>query len=206
MRKSSLVLFILSISVLTLVLSSCGGVKIRTEQGDLGILKGQKLINIEYDYSNMAVGKFAKEQDYIDKKVVEYNEKEPGRGDKWKESWVGDRSSRFEPKFEEMLVKYLDDKNISARKNLKDAKYTLILKTVFTEPGYNIYISSEPASIDCEVLIVETVNKSNVLAKIFVGKCKGTSMGFKDFDTGERIKESYAKCGKALGKYIIEFF
>jgi hypothetical protein len=191
---------------MSLILSSCGGVNIRTEQGDLGFLRGQKLLNLEYDYSNMAVGKFTKEKDYVDKKVTEYNENEPGRGDKWRESWIGDRSGRFEPRFEETFVYYLEDAGVSARRNLNDAKYTMILKTIFTEPGYNIYITSEPASIDCEVLFVETNNKSKVLAKLFVSKCKGTGAGFKDFDTGERIKESYARCGKALAKFIFPFF
>jgi hypothetical protein len=154
----------------------------------------------------MAVGKFTKEQDYVDKKVAEYNEKESGKGNKWRESWVGDRSGRFEPMFEELFIKYLDEANVSARKNVKEAKYTLILKTIFTEPGYNIYISREPARIDVEVLFVESKNPSKILAKIFVGKCKGTSMGFDDYDVGGRIKESYAKCGKELGKFIAPFF
>src|SRR5690606_1491496 len=61
--------------------------KIKVTSGDLGFLKGQTTINVEYNYDNMGVGKFDKEEDYINQKVEDYNKKEAGRGDKWKESW-----------------------------------------------------------------------------------------------------------------------
>ncbi|MDY6800622.1 MAG: hypothetical protein SVU94_05295, partial [Bacteroidota bacterium] len=61
--------------------------KINIVEGDLGFLKGESVVNLEYDYSDMSVGKFEHEADYIAKKKAEYNEKEAGRGDKWEESW-----------------------------------------------------------------------------------------------------------------------
>ena len=37
--------------------------------GDISVLKGQSVINLQYDYSNMAVGKFKNEADYVAKRT-----------------------------------------------------------------------------------------------------------------------------------------
>ena len=55
---------------------------------------------------------------------------------------------------------------------------------------------------DGEAWIVETADKSKVIAKISIQKAPGRTFGGYDFDTGERIAESYADAGKALGKFI----
>ncbi len=46
----------------------------------------QKTVNVQYDYSEFGVGKFATEKEYLDKKSAEYNAKEAGKGDDWKKS------------------------------------------------------------------------------------------------------------------------
>ena len=42
--------------------------RVDLKSGDLAVLSGQKTINIEYDYSEFGVGKFATEKEYLDKK------------------------------------------------------------------------------------------------------------------------------------------
>jgi len=84
----------------------------------------------------------------------------------------------------------------------KDAKYTLIYHTIYTEPGYNIYITRKNAETDAEVMIVETANPSKVIAKLEVKNAKGRTFGGNDYASGERIAECYADAGKALGKFI----
>ena len=79
--------------VLVLVLAMVPGAmlnaqKIKMKSGSLDFLKGQTSLLVKYDYSNMAVGKFTDEAEYIAKKKAEYNEKEAGKGDKWAEAWV----------------------------------------------------------------------------------------------------------------------
>ena len=170
--------------------------KIKTVEGDLAPLKNEVIINIEFTYDDMSVGKYKKEQDYIDVKKEEYNKKEPGRGDRWAKSWVSDRGGRFEPKFAELFVE--NSKMVITTR----AKYTLIFHTTSTEPGYNIAISRKNAEIDGEVLIVETANRNNVIAKLSVNNAPGRTFMGNDYDTGERISEAYAKAGKSLGKYI----
>jgi len=170
--------------------------RIKLVEGDLSVLKTEQKINTEFAYENMRVGKFDKEEAYVVDKKESLNKKEAGRGDTWAKAWVSDRNARFEPKFNELFEK---SSNLAISKN---AKYTLIFKTIFTEPGFNIAITRKNAEINADVWIVETANKDKVIAKATVQKAVGRTFGGYDFDTGERLSEAYADAGKALGKFI----
>ncbi len=172
--------------------------KLKLTEGDLSALKGQTELNSEFTYDGIKVGKFDKEDDYIRKKTEEYNSKEAGRGDTWAKAWKDDREARYEPKFAELFNEYAGLK----MSHNKSAKYTLIFKTSFIEPGYNVGVWRKNASMDGEVWIVETSNPSKPVAKISVEKAQGRVFGGFDFDTGVRIAEAYADAGKALGKYV----
>ncbi len=174
--------------------------KIKLTEGELDFLKGQKELNVQYVYDNMGVGKYDKEQDYIDRKVAEYNEKEAGSGDKWEEAWKGDREKRFHPSFEELMNKNLDGSGLTVGSDKDQAKYTLILETIFTEPGFNVGVARKDAFVNVVATFVET-GTDNKLAEVTIDKSPGRLGGY-DFDTGVRIEEAYAKCGKELGQYL----
>lgn len=180
----------------TLATSVAHAQRVKLTDGKLDFLKGENSINVEFTYDNMSVGKFSKEEDYITSKKEEYNKKEPGRGDSWSKNWVSDREARYEPRFNELFQKY-GEFGIK-----KDAKYTLIFHTTFTEPGYNVGVWKKNAEINAEIIIVETANRGNVLAKITVQNAPGRSFWGNDYDTGERLAEAYATAGKAVGKFI----
>ncbi len=170
--------------------------KVKTTSGNDDILKSESSINIEFNYDNISVGKYKNEPEYIAAKTEEYNKKESGKGDSWAASWKNDRESRYQPKFIELFT-------LSSGMSVsKDAKYTMIVKTISIEPGWNIGISRKNAEIDLEVWIVETANKSSKLATFTISNVPGgTAFGY-DFDTGLRISEAYAKAGKSLGKSL----
>ncbi len=172
--------------------------KVKLLEGDLSALKNEKTINTEFSYENMKVGKFNDEKEYIEKKKEEYNKKEAGKGDTWAVAWVDDREQRFEPQFNELFEK------TSQMTITPKAKYTLIYKTTFTEPGFNIGVMRKNATIDGEAWIVETADKNKVIAKIGVTKAPGRMFGGFDFDTGERISEAYAMAGRALARLIVK--
>ncbi|HEU4553555.1 MAG TPA: hypothetical protein VFS25_11995 [Chitinophaga sp.] len=172
--------------------------KLKLTAGSLSALKGQTEINTEFTYDDLKVGKFDNEDDYIRKKTEEYNAKEAGRGDTWAKAWKDDREARYEPKFAELFNEYSGLKAV----HNKSAKYTLIFKTKFIEPGFNVGVWRKNASMDGEVWIVETANPDQPIAKISVDKAQGRVFGGYDFDTGVRISEAYADAGKALGKYV----
>jgi hypothetical protein len=189
----------LSSSLLFMGLISVSAIaqKIKLIEGDLSPLKGETTLGAKFTYDNMSVGKFDKESDYIAKKTEDYNKKEPGRGDTWAKNWVGDRERDYEPKFIDLFEK--ETGMTVSRK--KPAKYTLVFKTVFTEPGYNVYVTRKNALINAEAWIVETATEK-VIAKISVEKVPGRTFGGNDYDTGIRIAECYADAGKHLGKFI----
>lgn len=186
------------IVILMLTVLASHAQKVKLLEGNLNALKEIKKLNLSYDYSKMGVGKYADEADYIARKKKDYNKKEAGRGDEWEKAWKADRKNRFQPQFEELFNKY----SPFTAGDIPTAKYTLIFKTKFTEPGYNVYVSRKNAEIDGEAVIVETGNPDKVIARMSVLHCKGRAFGGNDYDTGTRIQESYAVAGKGLGKFL----
>lgn len=172
-------------------------------EGDesLSFCSGETKFNIEYVYDGMMVGKKA-EADYKAEKIDTYNKKQPGKGDRWAEKWVNSRSMVYEPMFEELINKMLfkGKTNATAAKNQKDAKYTIIVKTVMLEPGFNSMVMKVNPYCDFEVSWVET-SSQKVMAKAFLNNVQGVVMADNDwdFDPSNRIKECFAKAGKMIG-------
>ena len=196
MKKA--ILFLSLFVATTLYWNTSTAQKVKLVEGNLSALNGPTDLNIQYDYSQMGIGKFKTEDEYLSKKTEEYNKKDDGKGDKWAKEWKADRKKRFEPKFEELFNAYSKYKV----GNNPKAKYTMILKTTFTEPGFNVYVTRKNALINAEAWIVETANPSKLIAKYTIMKSPGRTFGGYDFDTGVRIQEAYAAAGKALGKYM----
>lgn len=172
--------------------------KVKLVEGNLDALKDMAKLNVMYDYTRMTVGKFNNESDYIAYKKEEYDRLEAGRGDRWAKLWVEDRKNLFEPKFEEQFTKYTGVELIPGY----DQQYTIILKTIYTEPGYNVAMWKKNAEVDAIVLIVESKNPAVIVAKIALDDCKGGIYDDNQYDPGIRLQEAYALAGKALGKLL----
>ena len=196
-------LFVLVLVLAMIPLAGLNGQKIKMKSGSLDFLKGQTSLLVKYDYSNMAVGKFTDEKEYIAKKTAEYNGKEAGRGDKWAESWVSDRSARFEPKFEELFNDYCSKKGLTCSQTATNAEYEMVVHTFFTEPGYNIGISRANAYIDAEISFRKIADGEEMAVMSFDNVPGMLAMGY-DFDTGQRISEAYAKLGKSLAGLVLK--
>ncbi|KQS34172.1 hypothetical protein [Dyadobacter sp. Leaf189] len=196
--------FVFASVVAMVALSSNASIAQRVEarSGDVAVLSGQKIVNVKYDYSSFGVGKFATEQEYLDKKAAEYNAKESGKGDAWKKAWVDDRKNRFEPKFEELFNKGMEDKGLQIVQSRPDAAYTMIVRTKFVEPGFNVGVMRRNAYIDYEIDVVESNNKSGKVAELAMRNVPGAVAFGMDFDTGARLAESYAKAGKSLAAFL----
>ncbi|MCC6181414.1 MAG: hypothetical protein IT237_06230 [Bacteroidia bacterium] len=168
---------------------------------DLSYLKGQKEILIKYDFSNMTVGRKQAEAEYVKEKTEDYNKKEAGKGDTWAKAWVENRERVFYPKFEELFSKEAGEV-IAGGRDKASAKYTLIVHTTKTEPGFNIGLTKQPAYCDFEISIVETADPSKVLSVGVLKNVPGSQFSGFDFDASTRISECYAKAGKTIGKTI----
>ena len=177
--------------------------KIKLKSGDLGFLKGQKNILIEFVYpDNMKVGKMTEEA-YIKKKTKDLNKKKPGDGERWLKLWKGDRPDHYQPKFIELMNKGLIKNHVKVSEDTEKAKYKMVVTTTFIEPGFNVGVMRRDASINLEISFYE-IGSDKELAKFTLMKSPGRTMGGVDFDTGFRVGESYAKAAKSFAKYLMK--
>ncbi|MDR3245587.1 MAG: hypothetical protein LBT50_04070 [Prevotellaceae bacterium] len=176
--------------------------KISVTSGSVNFIKNQKVIQFAYTYENMTVGKMS-EPEYVEKKVSEYNQKEAGRGDRWKKSWESDREQRFVPKFEELFDKHLEKYDIVSSESSEGAEYRIVVNTDFTEPGFNVGVARRNAAINlsCKVFNIATGEQ---VATITIRNSSANNFWGTDFDTGFRIQECYAKAGRELAKFFIK--
>ncbi len=174
-----------------------GAQKVSINSGSLQIFKDYPTFSLEFHYGNMSVGRFEKEQDYIDKKIEELNEKEPGRGADWLKKWLSDREQRFEVAFEQAIKRFSKDQLVGSRENL-GAKAKMIVTTTFTEPGFYTYVKNNPAvlNLTLELINIET---GQSLCQIDMKKVKSVN-GIPD--TGVRITSAYTMAGRKLGKLV----
>jgi len=198
MKKLSILLLIC-----IFLLSSGNVFSQKLKSGDLKILKGQTTLNLQYDYSGMVVGKYKDEKEYVENGIKERNKKKPASGDEWANKWASDKTDRFQPMFERSLNSKLSDAGIVAKENANDAKYTLVVKTVFLEQGFQSGMGvSKPAYINMVVNLIETASPDKVLAEIVYDKIQSVNMMGYDYDTGERLKSCYDRAGDNIGKLI----
>lgn len=191
---------ILTFTTFCLLSMSFYAQSITLTSGSLDPLKGEKVIKFEFTYDEMIVGKLT-EQEYVDKKVADYNNKEAGRGDEWRKNWVEDRGNRFEPKFLELFDKYMKD--IGVASGDEGANYVIVFNTEFTEPGFNVGVVRRNASIDMSGKILH-IESGDHIASIKIKNASANSFSGMDFDTGYRIQESYAKAGREFAKFLIK--
>jgi hypothetical protein len=81
-------------------------------------------------------------------------------------------------------------------------KYRMVIHTTFTEPGFNIYMTSKNASINADVTIYDEANAE--IAKLTITNSQGSGIFDMDYNTGIRIQEAYANAGRSLAAYILE--
>ena len=170
--------------------------EVNLTKGNLAFLKDEKTINIEFTYEKMTVGDDGKEDAYIKRKKEEMNTKEAGTGDTWAIKWQEDKSMRYEPKF------VLGFTNLSGMTVAKDAKYTIIFNTKALEPGYSIGVSKRNAGIDGTITIVETADRTKILAKLSVERPEENKWRGAAFDAGSRIADAYYLSGQKVGKFM----
>jgi hypothetical protein len=192
------------------------GQKVKLEEGDLSPLKTEKTLAFAFTYDSMLIGSGGHghppgpphppgpghshgeqtEAEYVAKHTEDYNKKSPGKGDEWAKAWKDDRETLYEPGFTKEFEKY------GGLQPDQKSKFTLIFKTTNTEPGFNVGFMRHNAEISGVAWIVETANKSHVIAKISVINSPGGSFFENDYATDERISTAYSEAGRGLGYYI----
>ena len=166
----------------------------------LDFLKKETRVNLEYDYSELKAGygKCLPEQEFIAKQVGELNAKIPGSGDTWKSIWPAQRVITWEPNFMNTLNKHLaQEKPPLEFGKFSDARYTLILKVTEMKLHEQNVVFAISDTLTSEAIFVESNNRTNVVAKINVGKVDGVAL-FCNPD----INGTYWKTGLEISKII----
>ncbi len=174
--------------------------KIKLVEGSLKPVKGEDIVEVQFTYDDMRVGKMT-EEEYIEEKMAKADEKDGDGGERWLAAWESDRANRFEPKFIELFNKYAEKADIFIDDARDDTKYIMIVNTYFTEPGFNVGISSKPAFVSMTVTFVERDKPDSPVAVFDIIRARGSAA----FDTGHRIQEGYALAGKKFGKTIKKY-
>lgn len=190
-------------------LTSCSLVKPRSGDENLSFLKGQNEINVVFDYSAVAVGKYSDEEDYLEEGVKERNEKKSGSGDEWRKAWYEQRDKEFEPRFIEIINRY-NNKGLKFTENNENTEYTLLVIVNFMEPGFNVGMVRKDAEMDFTMKYVPTENMDKSEASFDVNDVPGATpkvgapgmMGGFDFTAAQRLVEAYAKGAKEMALYI----
>lgn len=189
---------ILLFTLISLIGVVASGQSIKRTSGNLDVLKSTKSIGVSFTYENMKVGKMD-EKTYVQEKISDYNKKESGSGEEWHKKWLADRGERFEPKFVELLSKYLGEKGISA--NLGEGDILMKINVDLIEPGFNVGVARRNASVNFTCIITTPDGKE--IASVIVKEASANSFTGYDFDVGYRVQESFAKGGRELAKFMI---
>lgn len=203
MKKITLLLIVFIAGFALNVSAQFGSFAINVASGDLKFLKGATDLKIEYNYDGMMVGSM-KEEDYIVKHMAEMNKKKPGTGEEWKVKWVADREKKFQPGFEKFFIKELKKAKITVSPTKSDATYTMIVKTIKTEPGLYTGVSlvAKKTFIDVNLIFVETAKPDVEVCRISGSNFIGDAGDFASYDVSLRIYAAYMNCARRMGGYI----
>ena len=163
-----------------LISTSLNAQDMKIVKGDFNFLKGEKEINVEFDFSNVILMKEEKsEAQYVEERTKELNEKNNGVGDEWKKNWASSKELIWIPKFLELvnIVLSKEKKDMSFNEEVTTAKYTLIVETVWIYLGWDAGVMKQAAKVTTLLKFVETANKSNVLLEITSKEAPGDKWG-----------------------------
>lgn len=180
-----------------LITGICVKAQVKLKSGSVSTLDNVKAVNIVYDYSNMKVGEYDKEEDYVKKHSAELEEKKKGSSETFKKDWVDARKRRYEPKFEELFKKHGIDKLGMDGTNYSTANdVTLYVHTVYMDLGFNVGVMKKPSYINVECTFKDKSGKE--LCTFYVEDARGTNPSGFDFAVEARMLESYANAAKLL--------
>jgi len=172
--------------------------KIKFVKGDVENLIGITEYNVVFDYSNIIIANFDSEEEFLKDKMAIRDAQKIGSGEKFKHDWFTFRDSLYEPSFIEVFNDYfILKRKIKVQEN-SDAKYTMLINTVFVYPGYNVGVWYEDSKLKATVTVFETSIPENIIfttKEIYV-KGKAT------YHTGKRISNAYGMLARRIAAYL----
>lgn len=190
-----------TVVVLAIVASVTFAQKMKVLSGDFNFLKGQETVMVKLDFSEVTFyNENLSEQEYIDKRIKEIEEKEPGESANWVNDWKSFRDTRFLDKFISIATEN-SKANIEFTKT-GSAPYTLIVKAIWIYPGWFGGVMKQHAKISTLLQFVESGNPDKVLLAIEADKAPGDIAFVGIPNNNDRIAEGFAKTAKTLVQRI----
>jgi hypothetical protein len=154
---------------LLLIVSTANSAVVELTKGSLDALKGQSVVNMQYDFSNLTVNGYPTLDEYITFKKKKYEEYHKGQksGEEWYKNWLYDRENVLIPRLEDVFNKKMAKCAVTGKKS-PEAKYTLIFKIshyVESNAGWPYFIGYT-SMYEAKVFLVETAAPETKLATI----------------------------------------
>ncbi|MBP9150986.1 MAG: hypothetical protein KBF73_01750 [Flavobacteriales bacterium] len=194
--------------------------KIKITSGTFSELKGQTEVNVVFDYSELtcsggapfAAWKPKPEAEWLGAIVDKKNEKEAGTGDDFKKRWEAAKPGAFEPNFEIKLAELWT--GVTCKRGLKNAKYTLLIKPTYADPGFSLGVSASDAWLSAKIEVVET-GSTTASSSLTMDQIKGASAAsaipgmavvaaIDGMTFEKRLGESFEKMGKSLYAKVLK--
>ncbi len=175
--------------------------KAKVTKGDWGNLKGISEYNVVFDYSDLQIPKYDSEEEFLKDKMAKRDEKEPGTGEKFKESWYSDREAYYEPRFIETFNDRYKDGAVKVEKD-SNAEYTMKVHTTMIYPGYNVGLVRHNSKLEVTISVYKTAEPDNAIFSADYTKIEGQGNGGFDFNSGQRIADAYIIFARALTKHM----
>ena len=183
-----------------LVTTSLVAQKANVTKGDWKDLKGITEYTLEFDYSDLEIPKYDSEEEFLEDKMAKREEKEPGTGEQFKESWFSDREEYYEPRFIETFNDRYKDGAVKVDRDLGSADYTMKVHTTFIYPGYNVGVVRKNSKIEVTIDVFKNDNPDNIIFSVDYTKVEGAGNGGYDFNSGQRIADAYIILSRRLVK------
>lgn len=169
-------------------------------KGNWSNLKGITEYTLVFDYSDLEIPKYDSEEEFLEDKMAKRDEKEPGTGEAFKESWFSDRENFYEPRFIETFNERYNDGAVKVDRDLGSAEYTMKIHTTMMYPGYNVGVSRSNSKIEVTLSVYKNDSPDNVIFSVDYTKIEGAGSGGYDFNSGQRIADAYIIFARDLVK------
>jgi hypothetical protein len=170
-----------------------------TGELNLQFLANEPTINLIFLYDNLRIDGVL-EEDYMTKQMEKNEKDELGKGEEWREVWLGNRKNLYEPEFIASMQKKLK-KVVVDIGFYPDSKYTIIVHVYYIETGWFAGYSSIDASVNMNIHIIETANTNMSLANLNTRATGTTTFGLPTLQL--RVTKAFGEAGAYLGHYVL---
>lgn len=167
---------------------------------DFKLLKGEKEVEVVFSYDNLRLqAENFTEEEYIQRREMEINKKNPGSAEEWKKTWEDSKETLWPAKFLNAATKYNKSK-IRFTTHAPKSTYIILVEVTWIYQGWDAGIGNQPAKVTSTVKLVSREQPTLVLAEHTFTKKRGNE--FANFSNEIRIGWGFDKTGKEFGKKL----